>query len=94
MSYAELYTLVADLASAFLARGLQPGDRIASYSSNCIVRTYYHRPYFTSASLRRDSSRSRRGRNATRHGPLRGSELQPYQGGECGAPSRSPDKLV
>ncbi len=37
VSYAELYTLVADLVSAFLARGLKPGDRIASYSSNCIV---------------------------------------------------------
>ncbi|EJF61261.1 acetoacetate-CoA ligase [Dichomitus squalens LYAD-421 SS1] len=36
VSYAELYAVVADLVSAFLARGLQPGDRIASYSSNCI----------------------------------------------------------
>ncbi|KAI0774307.1 acetoacyl-CoA synthetase [Fomes fomentarius] len=36
VSYAELYTLVANLVSAFLARGLKPGDRIASYSSNCI----------------------------------------------------------
>ncbi|TFK91828.1 acetoacyl-CoA synthetase [Polyporus arcularius HHB13444] len=36
VSYAELYALVADLVSAFLARGLKPGDRIASYSSNCI----------------------------------------------------------
>ena len=38
VSYAELYALVADTVSAFLARGLKPGDRIASYSSNCIVR--------------------------------------------------------
>ena len=38
VSYAELYALVADLVSAFLARGLKAGDRIASYSSNCIVR--------------------------------------------------------
>ncbi|KAI0677532.1 acetoacyl-CoA synthetase [Trametes maxima] len=36
VSYAALYALVADLVSAFLAHGLQPGDRIASYSSNCI----------------------------------------------------------
>lgn len=38
VTYSELYALVADLVSAFLARGLKPGDRIASYSSNCIVR--------------------------------------------------------
>ncbi|KAL7282438.1 hypothetical protein ACG7TL_003909 [Trametes sanguinea] len=38
VSYAELYALVSDLVSAFLAHGLQPGDRIASYSSNCVVR--------------------------------------------------------
>ena len=38
VTYAELYALVADLVSAFLARGLKPGDRIASYASNCIVR--------------------------------------------------------
>ncbi|KAI0352924.1 acetoacyl-CoA synthetase [Trametes cingulata] len=36
VSYAELYSLVSDLVSAFLARGLKPGDRVASYSSNCI----------------------------------------------------------
>ncbi|OSD04284.1 acetoacyl-CoA synthetase [Trametes coccinea BRFM310] len=36
VSYAELYALVSDLVSAFLAHGLQPGDRIASYSSNCV----------------------------------------------------------
>ncbi|KAI0335499.1 acetoacyl-CoA synthetase [Cubamyces sp. BRFM 1775] len=36
VSYAELYALVSDLVSAFLAHGLKPGDRIASYSSNCI----------------------------------------------------------
>ncbi|KAI0722938.1 acetoacetate-CoA ligase [Earliella scabrosa] len=36
VTYAELYALVADLVSAFLARGLKPGDRIASYASNCI----------------------------------------------------------
>ncbi|CDO76278.1 hypothetical protein BN946_scf184470.g36 [Trametes cinnabarina] len=36
VSYAELYAMVSDLVSAFLAHGLQPGDRIASYSSNCI----------------------------------------------------------
>ncbi|OBZ76479.1 Acetoacetyl-CoA synthetase [Grifola frondosa] len=36
VTYAELYALVADLVSAFLSCGLKPGDRIASYSSNCI----------------------------------------------------------
>ncbi|KAH9899837.1 acetoacyl-CoA synthetase [Cubamyces lactineus] len=36
VSYAELYALVSDLVSGFLAHGLKPGDRIASYSSNCI----------------------------------------------------------
>ncbi|KIK06693.1 hypothetical protein K443DRAFT_246951 [Laccaria amethystina LaAM-08-1] len=35
-SYAELYSLVADLVSAMLHYGLKPGDRVASYSSNCI----------------------------------------------------------
>ncbi|KAF8897544.1 acetoacyl-CoA synthetase [Infundibulicybe gibba] len=35
-TYWELYTLVADLVSALLDRGLKPGDRVASYSSNCI----------------------------------------------------------
>lgn len=37
MTYAELYQQVADLVSALLSLGLQPGDRVASYSSNCIV---------------------------------------------------------
>ncbi|EKM59066.1 uncharacterized protein PHACADRAFT_113281 [Phanerochaete carnosa HHB-10118-sp] len=36
ISYAELYVLVSDLLSALLAQGLRPGDRVASYSSNCI----------------------------------------------------------
>ncbi|EIW61928.1 acetoacyl-CoA synthetase [Trametes versicolor FP-101664 SS1] len=36
VSYAELYALVSDIVSAFLAHGLKPGDRVASYSSNCI----------------------------------------------------------
>ncbi|OJT03733.1 Acetoacetyl-CoA synthetase [Trametes pubescens] len=36
VSYAELYALVSDIVSAFLAHGLKPGDRIASYSSNCV----------------------------------------------------------
>ncbi|KAI0375673.1 acetoacyl-CoA synthetase [Pilatotrama ljubarskyi] len=36
VSYAELYALVSDLVSAFLGRGLKPGDRVASYSSNSI----------------------------------------------------------
>ncbi|KAF9075793.1 acetoacyl-CoA synthetase [Rhodocollybia butyracea] len=36
LSYGQLYTLVADLVSALLYHGIQPGDRVASYSSNCI----------------------------------------------------------
>lgn len=35
-TYAELYTLVADLVSAMLNHGVKPGDRVASYSSNSI----------------------------------------------------------
>ncbi|CAK5275643.1 unnamed protein product [Mycena citricolor] len=35
-TYAELYKLVSRLVSALLANGVKPGDRIASYSSNCI----------------------------------------------------------
>ncbi|KAJ7228657.1 acetoacetyl-CoA synthetase [Mycena pura] len=35
-SYARLYDLVSQLVSALLASGLKPGDRVASYSSNCI----------------------------------------------------------
>ena len=37
VSYAQLYDVVADLVSALLAQGLKAGDRVASYSSNCIV---------------------------------------------------------
>ena len=37
VTYGELYALVADLVSALLDLGLQPGDRVASYCSNCIV---------------------------------------------------------
>ncbi|GLB33820.1 putative acetyl-coenzyme A synthetase N-terminus [Lyophyllum shimeji] len=35
-TYLQLYNLVADLASALLLNGLEPGDRVGSYSSNCI----------------------------------------------------------
>ncbi|KAJ6515885.1 acetoacetyl-CoA synthetase [Mycena sanguinolenta] len=35
-TYAQLYDLVARLVSSLLANGLKPGDRVASYSSNCI----------------------------------------------------------
>ncbi|KAG5724342.1 Acetoacetyl-CoA synthetase [Termitomyces sp. T112] len=35
-SYRELFTWTADLASALLRNGLEPGDRVASYASNCI----------------------------------------------------------
>ncbi|KZT24492.1 acetoacetyl-CoA synthetase [Neolentinus lepideus HHB14362 ss-1] len=36
VTYAELYLIVADLVSALLSLGLKAGDRVASYSSNCI----------------------------------------------------------
>ncbi|TDL29505.1 acetoacyl-CoA synthetase [Rickenella mellea] len=36
VTYAKLYELVSDVVSALLKLGLQPGDRVASYSSNCI----------------------------------------------------------
>ncbi|KAJ6485031.1 acetoacetyl-CoA synthetase [Mycena vitilis] len=35
-SYAHLYELVSQVVSALLVNGLKPGDRVASYSSNCI----------------------------------------------------------
>ncbi|KIK97146.1 hypothetical protein PAXRUDRAFT_825234 [Paxillus rubicundulus Ve08.2h10] len=35
VTYAELYDTVADLVSALHGLGLHPGDRVASYSSNC-----------------------------------------------------------
>jgi acyl-CoA synthetase (AMP-forming)/AMP-acid ligase II len=38
-TYLLLYSMVADLASALLSNGVRPGDRVASYSSNCIVRS-------------------------------------------------------
>ena len=38
-TYSELYDMVADVASALLLHGLKPGDRVASYSGNCIVST-------------------------------------------------------
>jgi acetoacetyl-CoA synthetase len=37
LSFAELHALVGDLVSALLGAGLRPGDRVASYASNCIV---------------------------------------------------------
>ena len=40
VTYKELYVIVADLVSALLEIGLKPGDRVASYSSNCIVREH------------------------------------------------------
>ncbi|KAF8165335.1 acetoacetyl-CoA synthetase [Crassisporium funariophilum] len=35
-TYAQLYALTADVVSALLHHGLKSGDRVASYSSNCI----------------------------------------------------------
>ncbi|KAG8718896.1 hypothetical protein FRC08_004115 [Ceratobasidium sp. 394] len=36
LTYAELYSNVADVVSALLEQGVTKGDRVASYSSNCI----------------------------------------------------------
>ncbi|KIM46175.1 hypothetical protein M413DRAFT_16904 [Hebeloma cylindrosporum] len=36
VTYAQLYALVADVVSALILHGIKPGDRVASYSSNCI----------------------------------------------------------
>ncbi|KAG8692015.1 hypothetical protein FRC11_012361 [Ceratobasidium sp. 423] len=36
VTYAELYTQVADIVSALTEHGVRKGDRVASYSSNCI----------------------------------------------------------
>ncbi|KAJ7591022.1 acetoacetyl-CoA synthetase [Mycena floridula] len=36
ISYHELYILVSKLVSGLLKHGVKPGDRVASYSSNCI----------------------------------------------------------
>lgn len=44
VTYAELYALVADLVSALLVHDLKPGDRVASYSSNCIVGVLFLLP--------------------------------------------------
>ena len=40
VTYAQLYDIVRDVVSALLYHGLKPGDRVASYSSNCIVRVF------------------------------------------------------
>lgn len=37
-TYAELYSAVKHTVSALLKHGLKPGDRVAAYSSNCVVR--------------------------------------------------------
>ncbi|KAG8934326.1 hypothetical protein FRC02_010183 [Tulasnella sp. 418] len=36
ISYGDLYELVERLVSSLLSSGVRPGDRVASYSSNCI----------------------------------------------------------
>lgn len=36
LSYNQLYHLVADIVSSLLSVPVRPGDRVASYSSNCI----------------------------------------------------------
>ena len=40
VTYAQLYDMVRDVVSALLFHGLRPGDRVASYSSNSIVRVF------------------------------------------------------
>lgn len=37
VTYRELYDLTARVVDALRAEGIKPGDRVASYSSNCIV---------------------------------------------------------
>lgn len=37
MTYAELYNATSDAVSALLSLGIKAGDRVASYSTNCIV---------------------------------------------------------
>lgn len=37
ITYAELYNATADAESALLSLGIKAGDRVASYSTNCIV---------------------------------------------------------
>lgn len=41
VTYSQLYALVADIVSALVYHGIKQGDRVASYSSNCIVRFLY-----------------------------------------------------
>ncbi|KAF8204986.1 acetoacetyl-CoA synthetase [Pholiota molesta] len=36
VTYSQLYALVADIVSALVYHGIKQGDRVASYSSNCI----------------------------------------------------------
>lgn len=40
ITYAELYAKVADAVSSLTEQGVKMGDRVASYSSNCIVSSY------------------------------------------------------
>ena len=49
VTYAQLYHIVRDLVSALLFHGLRPGDRVASYSSNCIVSLFLGANVFMSA---------------------------------------------
>ena len=37
ITYAELYNATSDAVSALLSLGIKAGDRVASYSTNCIV---------------------------------------------------------
>lgn len=41
-TYNQVYDSTIIAASALLALGVRPGDRVASYASNCIVGSSYH----------------------------------------------------
>lgn len=38
ITYKQLYTLTSRVVNALEREGIKPGDRVASYASNCIVR--------------------------------------------------------
>ncbi|TFK23288.1 hypothetical protein FA15DRAFT_472442 [Coprinopsis marcescibilis] len=71
-TYADLYKLVADIASALLHYGLKPGDRVASYTSNCIVSHLRRSRMYTSISSGKCGSLSRHNRPRWYMGQRRG----------------------
>jgi acetoacetyl-CoA synthetase len=46
VTYRQLYDLVADIVSALLLVPIQPGDRVASYSSNCLVIIFHFLAFY------------------------------------------------